>query len=1330
MIVNNIQLIVMGWFQLILILVHTQCSTSAHMCANTSNTTYYYFRERSNEDSFHYYKSNVTDSEDEPLENIIVDHTTVIFCTEAVVQLKVIHIFNKMNIALYGMSGGHTEVVCRYKSGYKFTNVTNLTLSNISLINCGLSVDLALDTSTVTTSRFSSVWFYFCENVRLTSISVRNSSGAGIAFVNTVGRVEVNNSSFENNNFQNKHSFSYGVYIKFSSSKLRKDVYKNHSQYGTFVFHKDNFINNSVSSYRNPKVYTLYGDNETNKQFRLGGGLTLQFEDNDSWYTEKVITVTNCTFKLNTGHHGGGISLNFTNSTTRNNVTIKHCDFTNNRADFGGGLSVIFSNNSNNCVLLSHIRFSENQAEMGGGAMELGFHFQQTEYPRTNNVLFKNCTIVANKAKYGGGTVLHYSRAKLATQKYVIKFDNCRWEKNIALFGSAVEASLHASDKLISGYAMAPMFKDCQFMLNSRVEEEYNPVDNDKSKLLTRLSWGKGVFFTTALPVLFKGNTTFFGSNTSALCLSSSIIEFAAGSNVNFTNNTGFEGGAINLFGLSEVHVKDNSSFIFFNNTVLSKGGAIIYRSGNKLDFVSSRRCFIQYTGNTMIVNERSIKIEFLNNSARALPIGSRGNVTVYGHSIYATTLIPCRRACTEQGQNNTDFCCIGNVTFWNKRSHEVSTDGAIFALSNESSEMTAIPGKEFELKFILLDENDKETYGSYHVTVSKVESARTNVILDPTYSYIRDKTIKLYGQPGQTAHIVVGTSNFRDIAVDLEVHMKECPPGFVTRMNKKKKGIECVCSANTVNKTYFGILRCELNSYQAYLIHGYWIGYDSVNGSECTLRSGYCPRGFCVRKKANETEILLPEETLMTILNKNICGEHRQGKLCGSCSNEMSVFYHSNSYYCRPNSMCRLGFFLYVVSEIIPVTLLFMIVLFFNVKFTSGALNGFIFFVQFIDTMLIDANGFISTHKALDTFMSIYLFTYRMFNLNFFTIDRLSFCLWEGANTLDIFAFKYVTVVYSIVLVVVTVLLKKFGKGKRLCFKNRNRSESSSSSVKSTMIHGFSAFLIMCYSQCAKVTLFILTPGRIHSIGRLHHNNITKVVFYHGDYKYLQGAHVKYALPTFIFGITLVLAPPLLLVFYPLCYKILALLHIEETRCINILCRILPLERMKPMFDSFQSCFKDKYRFFAGLYFLYRLAALLSFLITDSLTKFYIALEVQLIVMLTLQAIAYPYRRHWHNIIDVLLFANLAVINAMTMYNYKKAKERNNDARSIDAVSAIQTILVSTPFVCMVCFVIIQLALRIKRSRNEERLSRDEFTDTLALVDYRQLEDSKSLLN
>jgi preprotein translocase subunit SecG len=410
------------------------------------------------------------------------------------------------------------------------------------------------------------------------------------------------------------------------------------------------------------------------------------------------------------------------------------------------------------------------------------------------------------------------------------------------------------------------------------------------------------------------------------------------------------------------------------------------------------------------------------------------------------------------------------------------------------------------------------------------------------------------------------------------------------------------------------------------------------------------------------------------------------------------------------------------------------MIVLFFNVKLTSGALNGFIFFVQVIDTMQMDADGYISTHDLLDTFTSIYLFTYRMFNLNLFTIDKFSFCLWQGANTLDILAFKYVTILYSIALVVITVLLKKCGKGKYLfCCKKQNLqvqgSESARSSVKSTMIHGLSTFFVMCYFQCAKVTLFILFQGRVHSIGRVHHNTLTPVVFYHGDFKYFGKEHIKYAIPACIFAIALVLIPPLLLVVYPLCYKVLALLHIEETRCVSILCRILPLERMKPMFDSFQSCFKDKYRFFAGLYFFYRLVTLLSYSIADSFTKFYIVLEVQLIVMLTLQAITYPYRRRWHNIIDMLLFANLAVINAMTMCNYKKSKERNIDTRTINAVAAIQTILVLIPFVCVVCFIIIQLVLRVKQSRRSEERCRDERTDAvLALVDYRELEESKSL--
>ena len=73
-----------------------------------------------------------------------------------------------------------------------------------------------------------------------------------------------------------------------------------------------------------------------------------------------------------------------------------------------------------------------------------------------------------------------------------------------------------------------------------------------------------------------------------------------------------------------------------------------------------------------------------------------------------------------------------------------MSTDGAFFALSNGSSEMTAIPGKEFELKFKLLDENDmKKPMTHTDVSVPNIENDQTNVTLDPTYSYIRGQDSK-----------------------------------------------------------------------------------------------------------------------------------------------------------------------------------------------------------------------------------------------------------------------------------------------------------------------------------------------------------------------------------------------------------------------------------------------------------------------------------------------------------------------------------------------------------------------------------------------------------
>ena len=107
-------------------------------------------------------------------------------------------------------------------------------------------------------------------------------------------------------------------------------------------------------------------------------------------------------------------------------------------------------------------------------------------------------------------------------------------------------------------------------------------------------------------------------------------------------------------------------------------------------------------------------------------------------------------------------------------------------------------------------------------------------------------------------------------------------------------------------------------------------------------------------------------------------------------------------------------------LSEICRLIILFRIVLRFNISFTSGRLRGFLFYAQVIDVLGICAVNPKSKHTLWTTKTTkASVFIYHFFNLDFSHLDSLSFCLWEGATTLDIIAVKYITIVLAFVLVV-----------------------------------------------------------------------------------------------------------------------------------------------------------------------------------------------------------------------------------------------------------------------------------------------------------------------
>ena len=148
---------------------------------------------------------------------------------------------------------------------------------------------------------------------------------------------------------------------------------------------------------------------------------------------------------------------------------------------------------------------------------------------------------------------------------------------------------------------------------------------------------------------------------------------------------------------------------------------------------------------------------------------------------------------------------------------------------------------------------------------------------------------------------------------------------------------------------------------------------------------------------------------------------------------------------------------------------------------------------------------------------------------------------------------------------------------------------------------------------------------------------------------------------------------------------------------------RLMPIQ----LLDAFQSSFKDEYRFFAGLYFLYRALILGAFAYMRTLTAFYIVVQIQLTVVLALHAIFQPYKSRRHNIVDALLFTNLAFINGITLSNYT-ASLVNGIKSSIIGLAGLQSLLISLPLLIVV-IIGLEKAVGANKKRRRMKMSHSE---------------------
>ena len=1163
------------------------------------------------------------------------------------------------------IAGADAIIRCTERdSGLVVFNVTEVTVSGITLTNCS--------THDLNSSYYYTVSLYHCMDITITNVTfIMNNATALSIRDHQGGTVRI--------------SFSY--FIENVVTSTDKDVYgqEKYGGGGIFIGNYDNDPSSPAMYYfencifhRNLAYTRFYNYEYTDELgepisgYGRGGGVFLAFETPPA-LTDIHAEFSDCEFVENGGFLGGGLSVDIEGArvreTTNITVIVKNSVFEENgcssESPTGSGGGAHFNFNTFNKVLLSqshiqviNVNFSENCAEIGGGVYFYSAH--RGTKADLNELFLENCTFIANEAHTG----------------------------------AAIDLTPNIFDRLTSGFLLVPKLVNCRFLSNV----------NTRS-LNTETTFGIGTIYSSQYSLNFVGNTEFVNNLGTALYIVNGLADFSNGS-VIFKHNRGNRGGAMALIGLSSFLVGTEGDYLFCKNTAMDRGGAIYSLMTDNHDYTVSRSCFIQYVDS----NDRNRIVPASEWKANITFHGNRANSGI-GNAIFTTSLYPCQ--VINNGSNIvvniTDALSVRGATFDNDPllQPQMSTEGAVLAHNNQLP-FQVIPGEQFSHRVTLTDDVHNQVDATFQATIS--DNSRVRV--GSAFSSCLSDQIVLKGEPNQTAYLLLQTISPRQTYVKLDIKLINCPPGFVLNENA------CVCNAHLTS----GFLRCDTNTLNSYLIPGFWTGLvrHRDDPSRIEMAIGICPPFFC---NYNETEITssgikLPKNTSQ--LNEAICGMSRMGTLCGDCNGEYTTHFHSPSFRCKPvkPGLCKVGWLFYILSELVPVTVVFVTVLVLNISFTSGAINGFILFSQVINSLKIDADDLINLPSSTLVFIRGYRVVYGFFNLDYFNVETLSFCLWNNASALDMIAFKYVTVAYALLLMITVVcFMNKYG-GR--CLGKWWRITKLNSSV----IHGMTTFLVICYAQCIYVSTTLLlryyyTP---QAGSRLEPLN---VVWLNGNLDYFSRRHLPYAIPALFCMFTIGILPPIFLLLYPLTFKVLAFFGLEDTKTVKVIFNRLPVGILKPLFDAFQGCFKDNLRFFAGLYFIYRWIGLAVDASTSSNSTFFTAVEILLLIVLSLHAVCQPYIDRLHNITDTMLFTNLAIINAISFVNYYRIRnygDKLHYRRTMNLSIAIQLVLIYLPVTIMVIYVIVK-CYRFKYQKRE--INSDESNTT-----FHKLQRLRSLVS
>ena len=1146
------------------------------------------------------------------------ENDTVVIIEGSIVLDRVIEIHSIHNLTLTSSSASSNkkEINCvcpLYNCGLIIEDCQDVSFNELSVIGCSMQHVIGVSKKHLYRS---GIIINTTTNILLSKVSMSNNIGTGLLLINAAGNITIEESIFSNN------SIPYPLQHNGSNDDIV------HGGAGLVIL-----ISACEITAKNCSLVSVSGN----------------YSILDTLFNNNTVNLTDLNKRDWLLSYGGGLGIFLAWNVQENTFTIKWSNFTGNKASVGGGMIWHCEHFcQSNIINLENCHFSKNlypheNLDFGGAGMSIGIAHRHSNYVSADNdITVAGTTFSNNSGNYASGVLIYCNAMdpdkSIKSYNYV-HFTKSSWVSNT---GTVIEIEPNYKSQYYSDFTIKTTFEDCIFA-NNTIIKQYN-------HRMTSYTFtdGLGALVISKLTVYFKGNNTFKNNKGTALYIVSGSAYFETGAVTVFNNNRGINGGAIGLVGYSSIWYKNDTRFVFTGNSASVVGGAIYVLAIRTHISLSSHSCFLQYQH-----KYPNVKFIFKDNWSH----------TGIANSIYITSTKPCQIACSDQSNELfINQSCFG-VFYFTNYSNVIASGGSTFNVS-QPTPLSIIPGRKYSLPITLYDDMGQNItkIATFEPTLSNEE----NISISTDFEFVSNKEIKITGKPGKKDNLSLRVTGFENVRVSIGIELASCPPGFVIDDDT----YSCVCSASQSNKslTYVGIYRCDESKEVALALKGYWVGYVLSNKSATpnpnNLYTSDCPLGFC--HDNYKIHYSLTEKTSKVELENIVCAENRVGTLCSQCKEGYSVHFHSGTNKCGENHHCSIGFVFYLLSELLPITGLFFTIVYFDMSLTTGMPYNFLLIVQLLQTMVESVNIGVD-FKSIVIARSVYTIIYNMFNLDFFDIDELSFCLWKGASTLDIISIKYVSFIYAVLLIIGLVYAFKYCCCK-CCLKNYS------------VVQGLTAFLVLSYFKCAFITFKLLDHRIIRGIGQ---RNYLYVVCWDGSLEYFSTQHLWYAIPALICLLLFIIPFPLILTFDGLLLKVESKLAIRFA----FIRRLMPWTaihyKLKPLLDSFQGPFKDQYRFFSGLYFFYRLLLLSLFVMASTEFQYYLFLGIALILIIMIQATVQPFQEKKHNVCSVLTFVNMGLITIFTLCIFFLESVNGYEIEAILGQS-IQVILIYIPLVAV----------------------------------------------